>query len=1186
MPFGRIEIRDVRPRTPTGHPPKGCGRRAGRGLRRHPARRPRPPRRPGPVARPRASGPGGPRRWPRSSTTGGRAASSPTEVGLHELVIEAWTDRFGTWRDHAREASRRRRARPRRRAARRCRAPRGARAGRRRSSDRERLLDAAATLRSPTCSVRTKLDAGLDDHLADVVAGVADEHDLTRLKTPGCGSTASAAAVSALVRAVPPQRGRLRRRRPSASPAIAEMGFDVVYLPPIHPIGTHPPQGPGQHPRRRRPTTPAARGRSARPEGGHDAIAPRARHARRLRRLRRRRPSALGMEVALDYALQCSPDHPWVREHPEWFHHRPDGSIRYAENPPKKYQDIYPINFWPDGGGRRVALWAACRDILEHWIGHGRHGSSASTTPTPSRSPSGSGSSPTCTRRAPRRALPGRGVHPAEGDGTSWPRSASPRATRTSRGARQQWELREYGDGARPGPGGRLHAAQLLAQHARHPRRPAAQRPAGRLPHARRAGRHARAQLRACTRGYELCENEPQPATPTRSTSTPRSTRSSARDWGAPELDSAPFVTALNAVRRRHPALQRAAHAPLPRHDRRRAPARVLARRRPTAPTSCSCVVNLDPDGGPGGHAAARPRRPRPRRGRAVRGPRRADRRRPSRGSGRRRRTCASTRPTRPGRPRRCALARERAARREPRARPRRPTAGTSGPSSTRCSSAASTTPTATAPATSAGSPRSSTTSSGSASTASGCCPSTSRRCATAATTSATSSRVLPEYGDVDDAAELVEEAHRRGIRVIADLVMNHTSDQHPWFQESPPGPRPTRRPTGTSGTTTTSAGPRPGSSSSTPSRRTGPTTRSASSTTGTASSTTSPTSTTTTPRSPRRCSTSSASGSTSASTASASTPCPYLFERDGTNGENLPETHEYLRRLRKDGRRRVPRQGAAGRGQPVARRRRRLLRRRRRVPHVLPLPAHAAHVHGGAAGAALPDHRDPGPDAGDPRRLPVGHLPAQPRRADPRDGHRRGARLHVRRVRQGPAHEAQRRHPPPAVPAARQRPPGRRAVPRPAVLACRAARSCTTATRSAWATTSTSATATACARRCSGRPTATAASRRADFAQLYLPPLMDPVYGFQAVNVEAAAARPELVPALDAAHARGPPASTRCSASAPSRCSTSRTRRCSPTCAGHRPRRGRARGHRAVRQQPQPLRPAGRAAARRTSPG
>jgi starch synthase (maltosyl-transferring) len=76
----------------------------------------------------------------------------------------------------------------------------------------------------------------------------------------------------------------------------------------------------------------------------------------------------LGLEVALDYALQCSPDHPWVKEHPDWFFVRPDGSIRYAENPPKKYQDIYPLNFW---SADREGLWRACRDVVLFWIGHG-----------------------------------------------------------------------------------------------------------------------------------------------------------------------------------------------------------------------------------------------------------------------------------------------------------------------------------------------------------------------------------------------------------------------------------------------------------------------------------------------------------------------------------------------------------------------------------------------------------------------------------------------------------------------------------------------------------------------------------------------------------------------------------------------------------------------------------------------
>ena len=106
------------------------------------------------------------------------------------------------------------------------------------------------------------------------------------------------------------------------------------------------------------------------PEGGHTAVHPELGTIDDFDAVRRRRRRH-GLEVALDYALQCSPDHPWVREHPEWFHHRPDGSIKYAENPPKKYQDIYPINFWPADDADRVALWEACRDILDLWIGHG-----------------------------------------------------------------------------------------------------------------------------------------------------------------------------------------------------------------------------------------------------------------------------------------------------------------------------------------------------------------------------------------------------------------------------------------------------------------------------------------------------------------------------------------------------------------------------------------------------------------------------------------------------------------------------------------------------------------------------------------------------------------------------------------------------------------------------------------------
>lgn len=151
--------------------------------------------------------------------------------------------------------------------------------------------------------------------------------------------------------------------------AVAAMGFDVVYLPPVHPIGTTARKGrngalvagPGD------PGSPWAIGS---PEGGHEAL------DRELGTLEDfgalvSRAAELGMELALDYALQCSPDHPWISEHPEWFRHRADGTIAYAENPPKRYQDIVPIDFWPAQEKDRAALWSACEAILETWIGRG-----------------------------------------------------------------------------------------------------------------------------------------------------------------------------------------------------------------------------------------------------------------------------------------------------------------------------------------------------------------------------------------------------------------------------------------------------------------------------------------------------------------------------------------------------------------------------------------------------------------------------------------------------------------------------------------------------------------------------------------------------------------------------------------------------------------------------------------------
>jgi starch synthase (maltosyl-transferring) len=149
-------------------------------------------------------------------------------------------------------------------------------------------------------------------------------------------------------------------------PYVQDMGFDVLYFPPIHPIGTTARKG-------RNNAVSAAPGDVGSPwaigakEGGHKAILPDLGTFEDFRALVRE-AGKRNMAVALDIAFQCSPDHPYVREHPEWFRKRPDGTIQYAENPPKKYQDIYPFDFetpaWRE-------LWAELKSIFEFWIGHG-----------------------------------------------------------------------------------------------------------------------------------------------------------------------------------------------------------------------------------------------------------------------------------------------------------------------------------------------------------------------------------------------------------------------------------------------------------------------------------------------------------------------------------------------------------------------------------------------------------------------------------------------------------------------------------------------------------------------------------------------------------------------------------------------------------------------------------------------
>jgi starch synthase (maltosyl-transferring) len=149
-------------------------------------------------------------------------------------------------------------------------------------------------------------------------------------------------------------------------PRLAELGFDVVYFPPIHPIGRTYRKGPNNT-LTAGPDDPGSPWAIGGPEGGHTAVNPELGTIEDFDRLVER-AGELGIEIALDFAIQCSPDHPWLERHPEWFHRRPDGTLKYAENPPKRYQDIYNVNFESEDWEN---LWLALLDVVLFWAGHG-----------------------------------------------------------------------------------------------------------------------------------------------------------------------------------------------------------------------------------------------------------------------------------------------------------------------------------------------------------------------------------------------------------------------------------------------------------------------------------------------------------------------------------------------------------------------------------------------------------------------------------------------------------------------------------------------------------------------------------------------------------------------------------------------------------------------------------------------
>jgi starch synthase (maltosyl-transferring) len=306
------------------------------------------------------------------------------EPGWHDYDVVAWVDHFLSWRRElgvraaagqdlsvellegallVREAAAR--------AAGAAESAQGDHRSGTAGADRDWLLERADALGDAT-PVPGRLHLALDEELRRRMDVYSDRSRATTSATMRVRVDCERARFGAWYEMFPrsagadPGRSGTFAEAAAELPRIADLGFDVVYLPPIHPIGrsfrkgrnnslTAGPDDPG---------SPWAIGSA---DGGHTAVDS---GLGTLEDFEAFRTAAerLGLEVALDLAWQCSPDHPWVREHPDWFRHRPDGTIKYAENPPKKYQDIYPFDFESDDWR---GLWQALLNVTLFWIGHG-----------------------------------------------------------------------------------------------------------------------------------------------------------------------------------------------------------------------------------------------------------------------------------------------------------------------------------------------------------------------------------------------------------------------------------------------------------------------------------------------------------------------------------------------------------------------------------------------------------------------------------------------------------------------------------------------------------------------------------------------------------------------------------------------------------------------------------------------
>ena len=302
---------------------------------------------------------------PIAEPTAGARRSSSTQLGRWRWSIEAWSDTFATWRHELErkvaagqadlDSELSRGTRP---------APRHARPHRRRRppSSPEPIAALADPTRRPTNAAPPPSTPSSRRRHRPSRSQRADP----ARPRPRARRRAHAGPLRRLVRALPALLGRLRRRA-RAAPALCRARLRRPLPAADPPDRRDQPQGPQRRAHRRPRRSRAARGRSARPTAATPPSTPSSARSTTSTRLVAAAADH-DIEIALDFAIQCSADHPWLNEHPEWFHRRPDGTLKYAENPPKSYQDIYNVDF--DCADWR-ALWHALRDVVLFWVDHG-----------------------------------------------------------------------------------------------------------------------------------------------------------------------------------------------------------------------------------------------------------------------------------------------------------------------------------------------------------------------------------------------------------------------------------------------------------------------------------------------------------------------------------------------------------------------------------------------------------------------------------------------------------------------------------------------------------------------------------------------------------------------------------------------------------------------------------------------